>query len=214
MVPPLCGATKIMEWYKTPRHSNKPPINSSVRYYHPSPLHSALSPSTPLPESPIIFPPLYNTNTAATPHATATPALTTTFPPALGIAVGCAVSVPFAPPPVPLAPPPPPPPAPPVEDPDTAVSTAAEQGVVGASVRVTTSGAAGVDDGQVEHVIVDSARAVSWRAIEWVSGLVLAVSSWGMCYERKGEVPERRAARMTSFIVAVCWFGLLVAFGV
>lgn len=124
--------------------------------------------------SPIFFPTLHKTNTAATPHATATPALTTTFPPALGIAVGCAISVPFAPPPVPVAPPPPLP-APPVEEPDTAVSTAAEQGVVGASVRVTTSGAAGVDDGQVEHVIVDSARAVNWRAIEWVSGFVLVV---------------------------------------
>lgn len=62
--------------------------------------------------------------------------------------------------------------------------------MVGASVRVTTSGAAGVDDGQVEHVIVDSARAVSWRAIEWVSGFVLVVDSGGCVMKERGGTGE------------------------
>ncbi|OBT54871.1 hypothetical protein VE04_04686 [Pseudogymnoascus sp. 24MN13] len=79
----------------------------------------------------------------------------------IGIVLLKQVPVAFAPPPVP----PPLARAPPVEESDTAVSAAAEQGVTGASVRVTMSGAAGVDDGQVEHVIVESARAVSWRAV-------------------------------------------------
>lgn len=77
--------------------------------------------------------------------------------------------------------------------------------MVGASVRVTMSGAAGVEDGQVEHVIVDSARVVSWRAIGWVSGFVFGGfhEGWDM---GEGGVPERRAARMRSFMVAVRWF--------
>jgi hypothetical protein len=76
------------------------------------------------------------------------------------------------------------PPAPTVEEPDTAVSTAAEQGFMEASVRVTTSGAAGVEDGQLEHVIVDSARAVSWRAIGWVSWVCSGVFSSRFGYGR------------------------------
>lgn len=116
-------------------------------------------------------------NATTTPNTTARPALPATFPPTLGLGVGCAVSVTFAPPPGP----PPLPPAPPVEEPDTAVNTAAEQGVVGASVRVTMLGAAGVDDGQLEHVIVDSARAVSWRAIGWVSMFMFVMFSSRLC---------------------------------
>lgn len=107
----------------------------------------------------------HRTNTATAPTTTAIPALPITLPPELGIGVGIEpppVPVPLAPsPPLPPLVPLAPPPAPPVEELGTAVNTAAEHGVVGASVRVTMSGPAGVEEGQVEHVTVESARAVS-----------------------------------------------------
>ncbi|OBT82757.1 hypothetical protein VE02_09924 [Pseudogymnoascus sp. 03VT05] len=129
-----------------------PPHNPSFKDHHPHPLS-------------------HRTNTATAPTTTAIPALPTTLLPALGIGVGIEPPpVPVAPLPVPLAPSPPPlppvplappPPAAPIEESGTAVNTAAKHGVVGASVRVTTSGPAGVEEGQVEHVTVELARAVS-----------------------------------------------------
>ena len=124
------------------------PHNPSFEDHHPHPLSHRIK-------------------TATAPTTTAIPALPTTLPPALGIGVGIEPPpVPVAPLPVPLAPSPPPlPPVPlappPIEESGTAVNTAAKHGVVGASVRVTTSGPAGVGEGQVEHVTVESARAVS-----------------------------------------------------
>lgn len=149
----------ILHPYTRSHFLNKPLINPPTRYHtHPLCIQHSHH-LTPISH----HSPSHNTNATTTPNTIAPPALPTTLPPTLGLGVGCAPPVPvaFAPPPVP----PPLPPAPPVEDSDTAVSTAAEQGVTGASVRVTMSGAAGVDDGQVEHVIVESARAVSWRAV-------------------------------------------------
>ena len=75
-------------------------------------------------------------------------------------------------------------------------------------MRVTMSGAAGVDDGQVEHVIVDSARAVSWRAIGWVSMFIFVMFLYGLGssrgrYQRGG--PRGWRVSWLRFVDLGCW---------